>query len=241
MALLTGCASEPTPATPDELVGRPTVEASPLRDAPLCRPGTTPAHLGALHLQLWHSPEVTPAAAAEVGAAAAAVWTRLGAVTTVAMKGTVKGDGLIEDTPAGPSLQPTKEVLAQLPVEAHSHIVHLVAMARFMPAQSTTASTGVSLRGLTVSDRMPPDPNGLLARLQLDGAVTPTAFINMSAGPRAPGDLSLAPAHEVGHALGLVHRSIDQALMSDGELSLRCLPGLSDAERSTVAGQLDGR
>ena len=240
MALLTGCASEPIPATP-AVAGRPTVEAGPLSDAPWCRPGATPAPLGALHLQVWHTPDVTPAAAAEVGAAAAEVWTRLGAVTTIAMKGTVKGDGLIEDTPVGPSLQPTKAILAQLPVEAHSHIVHLVAMARFMPAQSSTASTGVSLRGITVSDRMPADPNGIVARLQLDGALTPTAFIDMSAGPRAPGDLSLTPAHEVGHALGLVHRSVGQALMSDGELSLRCLPGLSDAERSTVTRQLDGR
>lgn len=232
-----GCTSSDSPKT-SVVAGRPTVETQPLIDAAFCTPESRREPWATVKLQVWHTPKVRPDTAARVGLAAMAVWTRLGVVTTFTLKGPVEGDSLIVDTPSGPSLKPTQAILDQLPFVPDRQTVHVVAMERFIPPQSIATTTGVSLRGLTVSPRMPVDPNGVLARLNIQEELTPTVFMNMAAGPRAPGDLSLTPAHEVGHALGLVHRSTAQALMSDGELSLRCLPGLSDAERDVVIRQL---
>ncbi|HCH66041.1 MAG TPA: hypothetical protein DFR83_24780, partial [Deltaproteobacteria bacterium] len=128
-------------------------------------------------------------------------------------------------------LAPMRSVLAALPKGASTTVV---VMPRFVDQPSKLEA----FRGLTVpaegSANQPLSVGGA-AFVESNPHPHPVAFINMAAGPRAPGDLSLSPAHELGHALGLEHQNSDQALMSDGMLSLRCLPGLSDAEWTQVA------
>jgi len=209
------------------------VNTDALMEAPFCGEAPPDETLASLTVNVWRAPGVDPWSATYNGLAAMAVWTRLGLFSTIQLHDEIAADRLIIDTPAGPSLQPAKDILSALPASDDGD-VHIVVMDRFFAEDSSLARTGVKLRGLTVSPHLPVDPTSPLAELHLDKPVPPTVFIDLSAGPRAPGDLELTSAHEVGHALGLPHRTGDEVLMSDGELSLRCLPGLSAEEREQL-------
>ena len=254
---LTSCASEPepeperaaatasaptaVPATVPEAAaatGRPSFSVDGLADAPLC-PGTSPRTEGLLSvsLRLIRGPGVSRADARVVGETIRTVWDRLGLrvqLTDPTALPDTTPDRLFDTTATTEDAQlaPLRAVLHAVP---DGSSIAVVVMPRFVDGPSPLSA----FRGLTV----PVHGSAEAAASTSDAFVEsnphpwPVVFVNLAAGPRAPGDLSLSPAHEVGHALGLNHRSRDTALMSAGDLSLRCLAGLSPQEWQTLASE----
>mgnify|MGYP000017337007 CR=1 FL=1 len=209
-----------------------------LDSAPLCGPEVAAPSLQPVKVHV-----VTVGVPDDVGMvvfeATRRVWGRLG--LTVERVGSTKVgvQPLLFDakapTPAG-QLAPMQAVLDALPDAAGA--VPLVVMADFVAEGSALDA----LRGLTLpaadADIESGLPEAVLVTVRRPSV--PVVFIDAGAGPRAPGDLSLAPAHELGHALGLSHRAEDDVLMSAGDLSLRCVPGLSVEEWQTVRASTEG-
>jgi len=234
---LIGCATSttvPRAKSSSAQDGRPTVSVDGLSNAPWCTPSGRPEPLGELRIQPWYGETVPSDAAANSAQAAALVWRRLGVQVTILQPSPVPGHHLISDSPTDPLAPMRSTVSALSPHTPFDGLVHLVVMAHFAEPDSNAAQAGISLRGLTASPLLAEPPDGIRHRLAVQHDLTPTVFIDESAGPRAPGDLSLTPAHELGHALGLPHRPGDAVLMSDGALSLQCLPGLSVGEQNSV-------
>ncbi len=163
------------------------------------------------------------------GEAMRVVWERLGLTVHTTGPDTLDPapDHLFAPSPQteAEGLAPLQAVLASLPAGKD---IAVVVMPRFVTAPSRLSA----LRGLTVPVRGKPLDNSLQDTLldEINPHSHPVVLLNLDAGPRAPGDLSLTPAHELGHALGLAHRPQRHALMSAGDLSLRCIPHLSAAE-----------
>ena len=244
---LGACASEPSsdpspPAAealapaPTPRTGRPTFSTDGLADAAPCTPASPPTEpLPSVSLRLFHGPGATTQDTDMVGETIRAVWARLGLdvqLTAPEPLSTSTPDQLFDaaaQTEAD-QLAPLRSVLAAVP-EGPS--IAVIVMARFVDPSSPLSA----FRGLTVPVRGSDEAaaSSSTAFVESNPHPRPVVFVNLAAGPRAPGDLSLSPAHEVGHALGLAHRPEDTALMSAGDLSLRCLPGLTAQEWKTLA------
>lgn len=226
----------PVPAPTPTRIGRPAFSLDGLEDAPLCSDtGAAPAPREPIAIRLISGPGVAAHDTQVVGETMRTVWKRLGQPLHVA------GPDQLPSTapsrlfdPSGTTeqaqLAPMRAVLAAIPSGA---AIPVVVMPRFVDTPSKLAA----FRGLTVPAAGAPnhDPSVSTAFLEANPNPHPVVFVNLAAGPRAPGDLSLSPAHELGHALGLRHQTADAVLMSDGDLSLRCLPGLSLDEWSQLA------
>ena len=252
---LTSCASEPEPerasgaasapatvpaADPAAAVatGRPSFSVDGLADAPLC-PGTSPHTdvLPSVSLRLIRGPGVSRADAMVVGETIRTVWDRLGLPVQLpdpaALPDTTP-DRLFDTnaTTEDAQLAPLRAVLHAIP---DGPSIAVVVMPRFVDGPSPLSA----FRGLTVPVRGSAEAaaSTSAAFVESNPHPWPVVFVNLAAGPRAPGDLSLSPAHEVGHALGLNHRSRDAVLMSAGDLSLRCLAGLSPQEWQILASE----
>lgn len=222
----------PTPTR----IGRPAFALDGLEDAPMCSDaGAAPAPREPLAIRLISGPGVSAHDTQVVGETVRTVWKRLGQPLHVAGP-----DQLPSATPSRlfdptgtteqAQLAPMRAVLAAIP---GGDAIPVVVMPRFVDTPSKLAA----FRGLTVPAAGAPshDPSVSTAFVEANPNPHPVVFVNLAAGPRAPGDLSLSPAHELGHALGLHHQTADAVLMSDGDLSLRCLPGLSPDEWSALA------
>ena len=250
--LACGASPEPPAPTPPSEVGataaraRPGVDGRPafrpegLAEAPLCRPEApgAPEDLAPVVVQPWTGPGVSAATVEAVGESAQQVWARLGLRLDVRPPRTLPAgapDRLFTSSDTTSPSAPLRSLLAQLPDVPGE--VPLVVLAHFLDGPSS----GTTLRGLTLPRLTLPGQGGTTPQTELPVELAdlpprsmPVVFIDAGVGPRAPGDLSLAPAHELGHALGLAHRTETTALMSSGPLSLRCVPAVSAAEWETV-------
>ena len=229
-------AAEPTV---EPVPGRPTFSAGGLDDAPWCGPDDTGRVTGSVSVRLFVGRDTSRPVARDAVAAAQQVWARLG--LEVVHRAT---DPLSTTAPtrlfnpaagsAAGQVAPLGLLLEALP--AIDEDVALVVISDFVEADTAVAA----LRGLTVPARgQAPDvdlPTEVWAAIPRRRY--PVVLLDAAAGPRAPGDLSLTPAHELGHALGLPHRREAEALMSSGTLSLRCLPGLSVGEAATLSARV---
>lgn len=225
----TGCQGSPSlrPAS------RPTFSTDGLSSAPWCdaTPTQPAAPLGSFRLAPVRPANMPEGIATTAANAAALVWERLGAQVEVLPEAELSTSPVIQSEHADApdeAFRGVRDVLATL---AQGPIYVAVLPQLF----SEPAQIDASFRGLTFSRQL---PDAWSRDLREGAPYSPLVLLNDSAGPRAPGDLSLTPAHEVGHALGLVHRATPEGLMAEGPLAMRCLPGLSAREVATVQQNL---
>ena len=219
--------------------GRPTFSSAGIREAPLCREPVEAPPLPPVDVHLFIGVGVPESVAREAVEAARRVWVRLGlAVRLTAVTALGEGTpGRLFDANGADDVARLAPLQALLPaVQVAPGTLPVVVLARFEEGVTDLSS----LRGLTVPAAHAPVEKGTVWDA-VQRPVQPVVFLHAEAGPRAPGDLSLAPAHELGHALGLTHRREVDVLLSAGPLNLRCVPGLSREEWDTLARGRDPR
>jgi len=213
--------------------GRPTFSSAGILEAPLCRSPVEAPPLPPVDVHLFIGVGAPESVAREAVEAARQVWERLGLVVRLTAV-TSLGEGTpgrLFDANGADDVARLAPLQALLPaVEVAAGTLPVVVLGKFEEGVTDLSS----LRGLTV-----PAAHATVGEGAVWDAVQrpahPVVFLHAGAGPRAPGDLSLAPAHELGHALGLTHRREVDVLLSAGPLNLRCVPGLSREEWDTLA------
>jgi len=215
--------------------GRPTFTLEGLQTADLCL-STTPIQTDKrLHLHLFITTGTSTELAQTAVNSARIVWERLG-LTIDQPHTTLLGPDIptrVFDAEAADDAQrlaPLQKILRA--VKPAPETIPVVVLDGFVDTPSALSK----LRGLTVPGKNQTLDSNVPQTVwdALDRPAFPVILLDAAAGPRAPGDLTLTPAHELGHALGLSHRSADEALMSSGDLSLRCIPGLTPGEWSVI-------
>lgn len=122
--------------------------------------------------------------------------------------------------------------------EADRHL-NVVVLEHLATVHSPALRYFSRFEGLSLSDRLRASGDPLATTLALDEATVPTLLIGiqdvtMSVGSQG----SLAPAHELGHLLGLSHPAdnVGHDLMSQSQQT--CVPALTTAQLETVRASL---
>ena len=133
---------------------------------------------------------------------------------------------------------PLAEALAQRAVPYRKHTVVVVVLPEISQPGGLGEALFERLRGLTFSpwlrDRVGPQERALYDALNLPERFTPVVFVGTEPLSEVGPEIDVTLAHELGHAMGLVHQASPRDLMAD--TVHRCEPGL----RAEQADQLMG-